>query len=86
MVELAKNQLCEIFGVVQFSAFATLSGVDRTSFAEGETDALDPNQTKLEKGRMRRHNNCGAPPSLAVSQIGGWCSTWRYGAHLPCDK
>ena len=25
---------------------------------------IDPNQTRLEKGRMRRHNHCGASPSL----------------------
>jgi hypothetical protein len=45
MMEPAKNQLCEIFGVVQFSTFATLSRVKRTSQLRARTSEFDPTRT-----------------------------------------
>ena len=40
-----KISFCEIFGVVQFSTFATLSSEDRKSWAGRQNDAIDPEPT-----------------------------------------
>jgi hypothetical protein len=40
-----KISFCEIFGVVQFSTFATLSRVERTCIGSAAMSANDPNAT-----------------------------------------
>ena len=40
-----KINICEIFSVVRFSTFATVSGVDRKRSAGRQTGAFDPQQT-----------------------------------------
>ena len=37
--------ICEILGVVRFSTFATLSGVEQTSQPDGPTSENEPNET-----------------------------------------